>query len=61
MKNNFLKPRNYKAKLIESEFKKISLLPGGNFTERRKEALKKIKRKEKDPNRIIAPIDFNPH
>ena len=36
-------------------------LPGNSFTARRKEALRKVKRKVDDPDRIIAPFDFNPH
>ena len=47
--------------MIDAEFEKIRALPGENFKEKRKEALKKVKREPKDPNRIIAPIDFNPH
>ena len=61
LKNSFLKPRNYKPNMIETEFDKIRKLPGESYTERRREALKKVKREAKDPNRIISPIDFNPH
>jgi hypothetical protein len=41
--------------------KKRRKLPGISFTARRKEALRKVKRKVDDPDRIIAPFDFNPH
>ena len=54
-------PRNYKSKLIDQEYDKIQKLPGDDFKSRRKEALKKVERQPKDPNRVIAPIDFNPH
>ena len=54
-------PRNFKPKLIDQEFDKIRKLPGDDFESRRREALKKVRREPKDPNRIIAPVDFNPH
>ena len=61
LKTNFLMPRNCKPKLIDQEFDKIRKLPGDDFESRRREALKKVRREPKDPNRIIAPVDFNPH
>ena len=41
LKNNFLKPRNYKPNMIEKEFDKVRMLPDQNYEERRREALKK--------------------
>ena len=61
LKNEFLIPRNYKAKLIDEQFSRIKNLPGIDFKEKRKEALKKVKKQTKQSNRIIAPLDFNPH
>ena len=39
---------------------KVKNLPGANFTERRKEALKKVERTSASKDRIVAPIDYNP-
>lgn len=47
--------------MIEAQFKRIRALPGDNFIEKRREALRKVERQAKDSTRIIAPIDFNPH
>ena len=55
LKNDFLKPRNYKPKLIDGEFEKVKAISGNTFKEKRKEALKKKEREPKDKNRIIAP------
>ena len=44
-----------------TEFQKVRNLPGDSFKARRKQALLKVKRNVKDPQRIIAPVDFNPH
>ena len=41
LKNEFLIPRNYKSKLIESQFDKVRNLPGNTFTEKRNLALVK--------------------
>ena len=47
-----VKPKNNKPKLIDEK---------ENFNEKRREALKKVEREPIDKNRVIAPIDFNPH
>ena len=61
LKNDFLLPRNYHSKIIDSQFKRVRNLPGENYKERRKLALeKKEKKKEEKTDRVIAPIDFNP-
>ena len=54
-------PRNYKPSLIESEFDRVRELPGDNFSEKRRGALEKIEKQTKNNQRIIAPLDFNPH
>ena len=37
-------------------------IPGTNFNEKRRFALEKKKtQNESQPNRVIAPLDFNPH
>ena len=61
LKNEFLVPRNYSLKLINDQFSRIKQLPGINFNEKRKEALKKVEKIKGKSDRIIAPIDFNPH
>ena len=61
MKNNFLKPRGYSPKMIEEQFEKIRNLPGDSFIERRQLCLEKKKKENKKEDRIIVPVDFNPH
>ena len=61
LKNDFLKPRNFKPKMIDREFEKIRSFPGQNFAEKRSKALEKVKREPKHQGRTIAPVDFNPH
>ena len=59
LKNDFLLPRNYHSKIIDSQFKRVRNLPGEK--ERRKLALQKNEKKKEDrSDRVIAPIDFNP-
>ena len=41
LKNNFLMPRNYKRKIIETQFKKVRDLPGADYKEKRILALQK--------------------
>ena len=48
LKNNFLLPRNYKSRIIDSQFKRVRELPGENYSEKRKFALEKKTRAE-DP------------
>ena len=61
LRNEFLIPRNYKAKIIDAEFEKVRNLPGDSFTTRGRQALLKVKKMVEDTQRIIAPVDFNPH
>ena len=61
LRNEFLIPRNYKAKIIDAEFEKVRNLPGDSFTTRRRQALLKVKKTVEDPHRITAPVDYNPH
>ena len=61
LKESFLLPRGYKGKIIDEAFRKIDELPGQTFTERRQEALKKKEKEDKNKDRIVVPIDFNPH
>ena len=61
LKENFLLPRGYKPSLIDSSFKRIQELPGETFDEKRNEALKKKTKVDKNKDRIVVPIDFNPH
>ena len=61
MKNNFLKPRGYSPKMIEEQFENIRNLPVDSFIERRQLCLEKKKKENKKEDRIIVPVDFNPH
>jgi hypothetical protein len=61
MKNNFLKPRGYKTKMIEEQYKRIRNLPGDDFKERRQLSLQKQNKETRREDRIIVPVDFNPH
>ena len=62
LKSEFLLPRNYHSKVIDSQFSRVRNLPGGNYIERRANALKKkeIVNNDEKKTRVIAPIDFNP-
>ena len=63
LREEFLIPRSYNRKIIESQFTRIRNLPGINYQERRKNSLKKKEIKKKsteDQLRIISPMDFNP-
>ena len=56
-------PQNYHLKVIDSQFNKVRILPGGTFKERRLLALKKKSVEivqDDQKKRVIAPIDFNP-
>ena len=44
LKYNFLIPRNYQAKLIDEQLKRIKELPGSNFTTKQKNALRKVEK-----------------
>ena len=61
LKTDFLKPRNYKEKLINDQFERIRSLPGETFEEKRNFALKKVEKIDKNQTRVIMPIDYNPH
>ena len=61
LKNEFLVPRNYNSKVIESQFKRIRNLPGSTYTEKRILALEKKENKKEENKRITAPMDFNPN
>ena len=60
LKNDFLIPRQYNPKVIDSQFKRIRNLPGMDYIERRKKTLEKKERKSNETNRLVAPLDFNP-
>ena len=60
LKSEFLIPRNYHNKIIESQYSRIRNLPGMNYLERRKNSLVKKEKKKKDNSRIISPLDYNP-
>ena len=60
LKHDFLLPRNYHAKIVESQFKRVKNLPGENYSERRKLALVKKEKVKTKNNRVIAPLDYNP-
>ena len=54
-------PRNYNSKVIDSQFDRIRQLSGGNYKEKRNQALKKRKpSNKKEKQRVIAPMDYNP-
>ena len=59
LKTNFLIPRNYSRKLINTQFQKVRELPGNNYVERRKLALVK-KQKLQNSDIVIGVFDFNP-
>ena len=62
LKSDFLIPRKYNAKVIDAQFTRIKNLPGENYKENRKNALKKkeVVRDSPKEKRIIAPMTFNP-
>ena len=64
LKSEFLLPRNYNSKVIDSQFNRVRNLPGDDYKEKRKNALKKKlvvdDHDDEKKKRIIAPIDFNP-
>ena len=61
LKRNFLMPRGYKAKLIDESFERLKEVPGDTFAEKRNEALQKKQKCDKNKDRIVVPIDYNPH
>ena len=63
LKTEFLIPRNYISKVIDTQFTRIRNLPGLDYKERRKNSLVKKEKKRKsqeEKSRIISPIDYNP-
>jgi hypothetical protein len=64
LKSEFLLPRNYHSKVIDSQYNRVRNLPGESYEEKRKLALKKKDKEVADHDekkkRVIAPIDFNP-
>ena len=59
--NDFLIPRGYKPKIIDFQFDRVRDLDGNTFEEKRNFSLKKQEKDAKHDERIIVPIDFNPH
>ena len=61
LKKDFLIPRNYNAKVVDAQFKRVKNLPGESYKEKRNEALKKKEaKKDVGGKRVIAPMTFNP-
>ena len=62
LRQEFLLPRNYHSKVIDSQFNRVRKLPGDNYSEKRSLALikKVIITNDEKKNRVIAPVDFNP-
>ena len=54
-------PRGYKPKPIDESVDRFRNLTGDSFEEKRNEALKKRVKEDKNKDRIVVPIDFNPH
>ena len=61
LKDKFFLPRGYNSRMVDSAFEKIKQLPGDSFEEKRDEALKKKEKVDKNKDRIVVPLDFNPH
>ena len=61
LKCDFLMPRGYKSKIVDTQFDRIRGLPGNNFEEKRLFSLEKQTKEDKNKDRIIVPIDYNPH
>ena len=61
LKNDFLVPRGYKPKLIDLQFDRVRDLPGNSYAEKRNLSLEKKSKPNKHKERVIVPVDFNPH
>ena len=61
LKHDFLMARGYKSKIVDAQFDRIRGLPGNNFEEKRLFSLEKQTKEDKNKDRIIVPIDYNPH
>ena len=59
LKNEFLIPRNYQSKIIDSQFSRVRNLPGDSYNDKRNLAFKKkfIVNNDVKKSRVIAPID----
>ena len=55
LKHQFLMPRNYKSKLIDDQFSRLRDLPGLDYKEKRKEALKKVKKEREQAEAEVVP------
>jgi hypothetical protein len=61
LKDDFLIPRGYKSKIVEYQFDRVRGLSGNTFEEKRLFSLKKQTKEDKNKDRIIVSLDFNPH
>ena len=61
LKKDFLIPRGYKPKVIDHQFDRVRGLSGNTFEEKRIFSLKKQEKLDKNKDRVIVPVDFNPH
>ena len=61
LKENFLIPRGYKSKLIDGQFERLRNLPGTDYIEKRNLCLEKKMKENNHEDRIIVPMNFNPH
>ena len=61
LKQDFLIPRGYKPKVIDYQFSRVKGLPGSTYEEKRFSSLEKQPKEDKNKDRIIVPIDYNPH
>ena len=53
-------PRGYKLSIIEGAFRKIRELPGQTYEEQRDAALKMKIKENKNKDRIVVTLNFNP-
>ena len=61
LKQKFLIPRGYTPKMIDNAFEKVRNLPGDSFEDKRANALQKKEKVDNTKDRIVVPLDFNPH
>ena len=59
LKTHFLNPRKYPSKLTDQQFQKVRHLPGNDYNEKRKLALVKRQKLQKN-DRVIGVFDYNP-
>ena len=60
LKEEFLLPRGYKSSVIEQAFQRIRNLPGQTYEVKRNAALEKKIKENKNKERIVVPLNFNP-